>query len=114
MTNNIKNVWDQMVLFNQLTLRNILNGREDLGTLKLRAAVAALTSEQRDDAICFLVCSTEELAGLPDSQGIQAMVNVRILSDYLLINGYLNSMKVLITKKNCRLIKANRILLPDI
>ena len=69
----MKNVWDQMVLFNQLTLRNILNGQEDLGTPKLRAAVASLTSEQRDEAICFLKCSTEELAGLPDSQGIQAM-----------------------------------------
>ena len=52
--------------FNQLTLRNILNGQEDLGTSKLRATVAALTSEQRDDAICFLECSTEELTGLPD------------------------------------------------
>ena len=66
MINNTKNVWDQMVLFNQLTLRNILNGQEDLGTPKLRAAVAALTSEQRDNAICFLKCSSEELAGLPD------------------------------------------------
>ena len=45
MTNNTKNVWDQMVLFNQLTLQNFLNGREGLGTPKLRAAVAALTSE---------------------------------------------------------------------
>ena len=62
----MNNVWDQMVLFNQLTLRNILNGREDLGTPKLRAAVASLTSEQRDNTICFLECSTEELAGLPD------------------------------------------------
>ena len=39
---------------------------EDLCTYKLRAAVASLTSEQRDNAICFLKCSTEELAGLPD------------------------------------------------
>ena len=66
MTNNMKNEWDQMVLFNQLTLRNILNRREDLGTPKLRAAVASLTSEKRDNTICFLECSTEELAGLPD------------------------------------------------
>ena len=63
MTNNTKNVWDQMVLFNQLTLCNILNWREDLGTPKLRAAVASLTSEQRDNTICFLKCSTEELTG---------------------------------------------------
>ena len=58
MTNNTKNVWDQMVLFNQLTLANILNGREDLSTPKLRAAVAALTSEQWDSTIRFLNCST--------------------------------------------------------
>ena len=62
----MKNVWDQMVLYNQLTLCNILNGQEDLGTPKLRAVVAALTREQRDNTICFLECSTEELAGLPD------------------------------------------------
>ena len=53
MINNMNNVWDQMVLFNQLTLRNILNRQEDLGTPKLRAAVAALTSEQRDNTILF-------------------------------------------------------------
>ena len=45
--------------------------------------MASLTSEQRDNAICFLDCSTEELVGLPDGQGIQAMVNVRTLLDYL-------------------------------
>ena len=66
MTNNINNVWDQIVLFNQLTLHNILNRREDLDTPELRAAVASLTSEQRDNSICFLERSTEELAGLPD------------------------------------------------
>ena len=70
MTNNLNNVWDQMVLFNQLTLRNILNGREDLGTPKLRAAVSSLTSEQRGNAIFFLECSTEELAGLPGGKCI--------------------------------------------
>ena len=37
----MNNVWDQMVLFNYLTLRNILNGQRDLGTPKLRAAVAS-------------------------------------------------------------------------
>ena len=68
--NTIQNVWDQMVIFSQLTLRNILKSWKDLVTPKLRAAVASLTSEQRDDVICFLKCSTEELAGLPDGQGI--------------------------------------------
>ena len=85
MTNNTKNVWDQMVSFNQLTLHNILNGQDDLGTPKLRAAMASLTREQRDNAIFFLECSTEELAGLPDGQGIQAMVNIFSLVDHLLI-----------------------------
>ena len=60
-----------------------LERQEDLGTPKLRAVVASLTSEQRENAFCFLECSTEELAGLPDGQGIQAMVNVRTLLDYL-------------------------------
>ena len=35
-----QNVWDQMALFNQLTLCNILNGRNDLGTPELRAAIS--------------------------------------------------------------------------
>ena len=63
--NNSQNIWDQMVLFNQLTLRNILNGN-DLGTPKLRAAVASKSEEQKDDALVFLECNTEELAGLPN------------------------------------------------
>ena len=62
----MSNVWDQMVLINQLTLRNILNGKRELGTPKLRDAVASLTSEQRDNTICLLKSSTKELAGLPD------------------------------------------------
>ena len=39
-SNFAQNIWDQMALFNQLTLRNILNGRNNLGTTELRAAVA--------------------------------------------------------------------------
>ena len=85
MTNNTKNVWDQMVLFNQLTLSNILNGQEDLGTPELRAAVASPTNKYKENAICFLKCNAEELACLPDSQGIQVMVNVCTLLDYYLI-----------------------------
>ena len=77
--NTSQNIWDQMALFNQLTLRNILNGRDDLGTPELRAAVAAMTDEQRDDALVFLECNTEELVGLPDGHGIQAVANVRNL-----------------------------------
>ena len=59
MTNNMNNVWDKMVLFNQLTLRKILIGWEALGNPKLRAAVASLKTEQKDNAICFLKCRTK-------------------------------------------------------
>ena len=64
--NTSQNIWDQMALFNQITLRNILNGRNNLGTLELRAAVASMSEEQKDDALVFLKCNTEELAGLPN------------------------------------------------
>ena len=67
----------------QLPLCNILNRQEDLGTPKLRAAVSSLTSEQRDNAICFLKCSTEELSGLPDGQGIQELNNIHTIQGYL-------------------------------
>ena len=70
MANTSTNFWDQMVLFNQLNLRNILNGCEDLGTAELKAAVAALTNEQQYDKICFCMHDNKELAGLPDDQGI--------------------------------------------
>ena len=72
-----------MALFNRLTLRNILNGRNDLGTLEIRASVAAMSDEQRDNALVYLKCNTEELAGLPDGRGIQAVANVCNLLDYL-------------------------------
>ena len=53
MSNQPKNIWDTMVLFNQLTLRNILNGRDDLGTPEVHMAVAALAEEQKADALLF-------------------------------------------------------------
>ena len=81
--NNSQNIWDQMALFNQLTLRNIFNGRNDLGTPELRAAVASMSEEQKDDALVFLECNTEELAGLPNGQGMQAVANFHTLLDYL-------------------------------
>ena len=65
--NNSQNIWDQMALFNQLALRNILNSRNILGTPELRAAVASMSEEQKDDALVFLKFNTEELAGLPDN-----------------------------------------------
>ena len=45
--------------------------------------MAAMTDEQRDNALVFLECNTEELAGLPDGCGIQVIANVRNLLDYL-------------------------------
>ena len=48
-----QNAWDQMELFNQLTLCNILSGRNDTGTPELRAAVASKSEEQKDDALVF-------------------------------------------------------------
>ena len=49
----------------------------------MRAAVASMSEEQKDDALVFLNCNTEELAGLPDGQGMQAVANVCTLLDYL-------------------------------
>ena len=85
-TNNVttsQNVWNQMELFNQFTLCNILNGRNDLGTPELRAAVASMSEEQKDDVLVFLECNKEELAGLPNGRGIQAVANCKSLLDYL-------------------------------
>ena len=67
MANTSTNVWDQKVLFNQMILRNILNGREGLVTTELRVAEAALTNEQQDDTVCFLMHETEDLFLLPDA-----------------------------------------------
>ena len=76
-----QNAWNQMELFNQLTLCNILSGRNDLGTPELRAAVASMSEEQKGDALIFLECNTEELAGLPNGRGIQAVANCKSLLD---------------------------------
>ena len=48
-----QNVWDQMELFNQLTLHNILNGWNDLGTPESRAAIASMSEEQKDNVLVF-------------------------------------------------------------
>ena len=82
-----QNVWNHMALFNQLTLRNILNGRNDLGTPKLRAAVASMIEEQKDNVLVFLECNTEELAELPNGCDDQANENTCALLDYLLTLG---------------------------
>ena len=51
--NTSQNVENQMALFNQLTLCKILNGRNNLGTPDLRAAVAAMTDDQRDNTLVY-------------------------------------------------------------
>ena len=61
----------------------ILNGRKDLGTAELRAAVATLTNEKQNDAVCFLMHETDELAGFPDGWGIQDVAKAGTLLDYL-------------------------------
>ena len=53
MSNQPKNFWDAMVLFNQLTPRNILFRQYDLGTPEVRMVVAALAEEQKADTLSF-------------------------------------------------------------
>ena len=76
--NASQNIWDQMALFNQLTLRNILNDRNNLGTPELRAVASAMSDEHRNDALVFLECNTEELAGLPDGRNIRPLQILKI------------------------------------
>ena len=45
--------------------------------------MAAMSDEQRDNALVFLEYNNEELAGLPDGRGIQAVANGCNLLDYL-------------------------------
>ena len=68
MSNQPKNIWDTMVLFNQLTQRNILNGQDDLGTPEMSMAVAALAEEQKADAL-LLDNNIEALAALCQAKG---------------------------------------------
>ena len=52
--NNSQNIWDQMALFNQLKLCNILYSSNNLGIYKLRATMAAISNEKRDNSLVFL------------------------------------------------------------
>ena len=70
-----------MVLFNQLTLKNILNRQDDLGTPEVRMAVAALAEEQKSDALLFLNDNIEALAALLSGQGSLAVELVKGLLD---------------------------------
>ena len=62
-----------MVLFNQLTLINILNGQDDLETPYVCIAVAALAEEQKVDALLFLNNNLETQAALLSGQGSLAI-----------------------------------------
>ena len=42
-----------------------------------------MSEEQKDNVLVFLECNTEELAGLPNGRGIQAVANCCSLVDYL-------------------------------
>ena len=66
MSNQCTNIWDSMVLFNQVTLRNILEGIDDLSTPEVCMAVAALNEEQKADTLLLLNNNIKELAVLPD------------------------------------------------
>ena len=57
-SNNSQNIWVHKALFNQLTLHNILNSKNNLGTPELRAAIASMT-EKYNVALAFIDCSTE-------------------------------------------------------
>ena len=70
-------------MFKQLTLCNIFNRRNDFGTPELRAAVASISKEHKDNVLVFLECYIEELAGLPNGRGVQAIANTCTLLDYL-------------------------------
>ena len=64
MSNQPNNIWDTMVLLYQLTLRKILNGRDDLATPEMRMSVAALEKEQKADTLLFLNNNIEALTAL--------------------------------------------------
>ena len=70
-----------MVLLNQLTLKNILNRQDDLGTSEVRMAVAVLAEEQNADALLFLNNNIEVLATLPSGRDSLAVKLVKRLLD---------------------------------
>ena len=72
MSNQPKNIWDTMVLFNQLTLRKLLNGQDCLGTPEMHMVV---------DALLFLNNNIEVLVALPSGRGSLAIELVKRLLD---------------------------------
>ena len=83
-----------MVLFNKLTLRNILNGQDNLDTPEMRMAVAALAKEQKADALLFLNNNIEALAALPSGQGSLAVELVKRLWDGMPTNAAKQKAKI--------------------
>ena len=59
-----------MELFNQLTIHKSSLFKNDLGTPGLRAAVASMTEESKDNVLVFLKFNKEELAELPNGCGV--------------------------------------------
>ena len=82
-SNARQNIWDQTALFIQLALCKILKKRYELGTPELRAAMATMLDEKRDDAFVFLECNADELSVLLNGCGIQSIANVRNLLECL-------------------------------
>ena len=68
MSNRPQNIWDTMVLFNQLTLKNLLNEQDDLGTPDVSMEVAALAEEQKADTLLLLNNNIKVLAALPSGR----------------------------------------------
>ena len=81
MSNQPKNIWDIMNLLNMLTLRNIINGQDDLMTLEMCMAVVALAEEQKADTLLFLNNLIEALAALLSGWGSLAVELVKRLLD---------------------------------
>ena len=76
---------DQIKLISQLTLCNIFKRYNGLVKPELRAAVAAMTEEQKEKMMAFLKCITEYSFGLPDGFGGQDVAKNRPLLDYIFI-----------------------------
>ena len=81
MSNQRTNIWDSMVLFNQVTSNNILKGQNNFNTSEVRKTVAKLNEEQKADALLFLDNNLEELAMLPAGQKSLAIMLVKQLLD---------------------------------
>ena len=100
-----------MVQINQVTLRNILEGWDDLSTPEVCKAVAELNEEQKADALLFLINNIEELAVLPAGQGSLAVKLIKKLMDEMPISTYLCGK--LDRKSYCNFLQKNFIAKPD-